>query len=305
MPYARPRARRRRPQNEELTGHGALGRSPSSAEEARRMPAYARGMGNAPGVPLRDGGAGESEEVETAAARAAEEAEAAPETGATQEEEGKRRIEQGPVEAGAEGAEAKAADEPVPAVTNVSGTGPEEEVEAHARSVRLQGVTRARFSNSFRTVDLTTERGEGCSGCRAGNCVHVTGTLESTFNVATTVTLPAVPRNLSECQRQRVRDAIDNVLAPHEQQHVDAFNTYTGTVTTPIDMTVCSNAVNARIAALHRAIEGPRRAAAQAASDALDSPPFFFDVDLDCEEETAAADPEHTTAGAGNPEEMA
>lgn len=305
MALARPGARRRRPQADEALRRGAQGgRAPSSSEDARRMPPYARGMGAAPGVPLHEGAPGESAEVAAAAEQAAaEEAASEPEAGAGAEE-GEQVIEQTPEE-NAENAEATAAAEPVPAVANVTGTGPEEEVEAHGQTVRLQGVTRARFRNSFRTIDLATAPGEGCTGCRARGCVHVTGTLESTFNVTTRVTLPAVPRNLSECQRERVRDAINNVLAPHEQEHVAAFSGYTGTIMTPIDMTVCSNAVNSRIAAMHRSLERVRRAAAQAASDALDNPPFFFDVDLECEDETAAADPEHTTAGAGNPEETA
>ena len=307
MPYARPRARRRRPQTDEAGRHGAPGPSPSGSEDARRIPAYARGMGNAPGVPLRDGESGESEEVKAAAARAAS-AEAAPEVGAGPDE-GERRVERKPEEATPQDAEAGEERGPVPAVANVEGTGPEEQIEVEARGrrqtggVRLRGLTRARFSNSFRTLDITAEPGEGCRGCRGRGCVHVTGTLESTFNVATTVTQPRVPRGLSECQRVRVQEAIDDTLAPHEQEHVDAFNTYSGTVETPIDMNVCRGAVNARIAAMHRSLEAARRAAARAASEALD--PFSFDVDLDCDEETAAAEPEHTTAGAGSPEEMA
>ena len=265
------------------------------------MPAYARGMGTAPGVPLRDAAGGGSREMEAAAAQSAAEEETVTEAGGGAAADAEREITQTPKK-GDEGTAEEAEREPVPAVANVSEVGETEEVEAHARSLSLQGRTRARFSSSFRTLDLVTEPGEGCAGCRARNCVHVTGTLESTFNVTTSVRLPAVPRNLSECQRERVREAINNVLAPHEQEHVDAFNTYAGTTQTPIDMTVCSNAVNARIRAMHRAAERARRAAAQAASDALD--PFNFDVDLDCEEETAAVEPEHTTAGAGNPEEI-
>lgn len=264
------------------------------------MPAYARGMGSAPGVPLRDAAGGGSRAEEEPEAQAAAEEEVAPEAGGAAEE-GEREIEQKP-QKGSEDPAKEGENEPVPAVPNVSAIGETEEVEAHARSLNLHGRTRARFSSSFRTVDLVTERGEGCTGCRGRGCVHVTGTLESTFNVATTVRLPAVPRNLTRCQRENVRDAINNVLAPHEQEHVDAFNTYGGTVSTPIDMTVCSNAVNARISAMHRALERTRRAEAKALSAALD--PFNFDVDLDCEE-TAAVDPEHTTAGAGNPEEIA
>lgn len=290
MPHGRTRARRRRPSPEEARRPDTQLRRALSPADARRVPAYALGLGPAPSVPLREpegGGPGGAEPDG--------------ETDAGQE----RRIEQarGAPAAGGAAAEAEGGREPVSPVPNVTESGAVEEVEAHGQSLRLQGRTRARFSNSFRTVDVVTERGQGCAGCRGAGCVRVTGTLESTFTVATTVTLPPVPRNLSECQRERVRDAINNVLVPHEQEHVDAFNTYAGTVSTPFDMTVCSNAFNARIRAMHRAEERARRAAAQALSDALD--PFHFDVDLDCEEETAAAEPEHTTAGAGSPEENA
>jgi hypothetical protein len=185
---------------------------------------------------------------------------------------------------------------PIAPVAQVSETGETEQVEAYGRSLRLQGRTSARFSNSFRTVDVVTEPGEGCKGCRGTQCAHVTGAVESTFSVATRVTLPSAAsfRGLTPCQRARVRDAITNVLAPHEQEHVDAFNTYNGTISTPFDMTICRNTFDSRVRAIHVAEERARRTAAQALSDALD--PFFFDVDLDCEE-TAASEPEHTAPG--------
>ena len=47
-------------------------------------------------------------------------------------------------------------------------------------------------------------------------------------------------------------------------------------------MTVCRSALNGRIRDMFVAEENQRRAAAQAASDALD--PFHFDVDINCEE---------------------
>jgi hypothetical protein len=102
--------------------------------------------------------------------------------------------------------------------------------------------------------------------------------------VRTTVTLPSVSDfpNLTQCQRARVQDAITNVLAPHEQEHVTAFHTYDGTVTTPFDLTLCRADFDARIQALHDGIESGRRASAQAANDALD--PFEFEVDLNCED---------------------
>jgi hypothetical protein len=111
----------------------------------------------------------------------------------------------------------------------------------------------------------------------------------ATYRVTTTVTLPRVSsfRRLTPCQRQRVRDAIDNILAPHEQEHVAAFRTYEGTTSTPVDITICrgrnlERRLVARLQSIHDAEEGPRKSAAQTQSDSLD--PFHVDVDLNCEE---------------------
>jgi hypothetical protein len=110
------------------------------------------------------------------------------------------------------------------------------------------------------------------------------GDLVATYAVTTTITLPRVSDfpNLSVCQRQRVRDAIANVLAPHEQQHVAAFNTYNGATRRRFDVTLCRSTFDSTIRTMFEAEERTRRSAAQAASDALD--PFHFDVDLNCED---------------------
>lgn len=179
------------------------------------------------------------------------------------------------------GAEVVPEEQPA-SLPEISGTGIEESVTAF--NVTLRGRTDADFSSSFRTRNVRTTTATGCDGCTGADCVHATGTLESTFRVRTTVTLPSVSDfpNLTQCQRTRVQDAITNVLAPHEQQHVQAFHTYDGVVQTPFDLTLCRADFDARIQELHDSIESPRRAAAQAASDALD--PFEFEVDLDCED---------------------
>lgn len=177
-------------------------------------------------------------------------------------------------------AEGESAVEPV---APVSGEGEASEVEVAANSLRLQGRTNARFNGgSFRTTSVRTAAGSGCSDCSGQDCVHVTGTLVTDYRVTTAVTLPRVSDfpDLTQCQQDRVRDAINNVLAPHEAQHVSAFNTYNGTTSQPFDSTLCRAQFEGFIRNLVSQEEGPRRAAAQAASDALD--PFSFDVDLDC-----------------------
>ena len=172
--------------------------------------------------------------------------------------------------------------DPVPPVTV---TGEPHEVVAFAGTpnIRLQGRTNARFNGgASRTENLVTEPGSGCKGCRGKNCVHVTGTVVTEYHVSTTVTLPKASsfRRLTECQRQRVQDAINNILAPHEQEHVDAFETYNGTTEQPFDLNLCRNQLPGVVKRMVRDEEKPRRAAAKAASAALD--PFNFDVDLDC-----------------------
>jgi hypothetical protein len=165
----------------------------------------------------------------------------------------------------------------------VSGVGPEGHAVAH--SITLDGRTDADFSNNrFRTARVRRSRGEGCEGCEPADCVRFRGTLVSTFRVATTVTLPSVDDfpDLTACQRQRVRDAIRNVLRPHERRHVDAFRTYDGTVRQPFDMTICRGDFDAAIQNMHDTLQAARQSAAQALSDALD--PFNFTVDLDCED---------------------
>jgi hypothetical protein len=71
------------------------------------------------------------------------------------------------------------------------------------------------------------------------------------------VTLPSVHDfpDLTACQRQRVRDAISNVLAPHEQRHVGAFRTYNGTVRTPFSITLCGADFDSSIQAVHDSVE--------------------------------------------------
>jgi hypothetical protein len=172
--------------------------------------------------------------------------------------------------------------EPIPPV---SITGEPHEVVAYAGapSVRLRGVTRAKFDGGkSRTENLVTEPGSGCRGCRGKNCVHVTGTVVTEYHVTTTVTLPKASsfRRLTPCQRERVQDAIDNILAPHEQDHVDAFETYNGTTEQPFDLNLCRGQLPRAVKKMVRDEERPRRAAAKAASAALD--PFNFNVDLDC-----------------------
>lgn len=150
------------------------------------------------------------------------------------------------------------------------------------KSIRIQGRTDSGdFNYSSSTENIKAVPASGCSGC--GDCLRVTGTLIVTYTVNPTVTLPSLSDypNLTPCQQRRVQDAIQNVLAPHEKQHVDAFRTYAGTTRRTFDLTICRSQWNEEaVDAMVKPEQAARQAAAIAASKALD--PFYFDVDLDC-----------------------
>lgn len=295
MTYARPRTRRRRGKAEEeakAPGKASTEKSNGASAQAQLIPLYAHAQEAHPALSLlerapaasapqaalhKDAAAGtsganasteENERAGDALRPLEDEAEESPEvTAATAEEEAEKTGE------GAEGVSVA----PAP---DVSGTG--ETTHDVAYSITLRGRTEATFNSSFRVVNGVTSPGTGCTGCAQGNCLRVRGVIESTFAVTTRVTLPSVSDfpNLRPCQQQRVQDAITNVLAPHEQQHVAAFNTYRGVVNTPFDVTVCRDALQAAMQRRHDALDSARQSSARAAGDALD--PFQFDVDIDC-----------------------
>ncbi len=197
----------------------------------------------------------------------------------------------GPAEA--EPQAAALAHKPGPAPTASGGGQPQEVTVFGGRtSLRLHGRTDAQYDGgSYHTEDVRARPASGCESCSRGTCFHVTGRLVATYHVTTTVTLPGVNDfpDLTPCQRERVQRAIDDVLAPHEQQHVRAFEQYNGTTRHRFDLTICRSEFDAAIQSMFEAEERQRRSVAQAASDALD--PFHFTVDLDCEEQTSAVQP--------------
>ncbi|MEO6834074.1 MAG: DUF4157 domain-containing protein [Chitinophagaceae bacterium] len=149
----------------------------------------------------------------------------------------------------------------------------------NCEGVNIQGRTDAHYRHSYTSSGERT-RGADCHGCAPANCISETGIIESVFSAAPHVTLPHVPRGLNDCERTTVQNAINTTLAAHEQQHVDAFNTYVGTESTPYTYNGCSNGKRAFIRARHNGIEAARRAASNALSAALD--PFNFMIDCDC-----------------------
>lgn len=152
---------------------------------------------------------------------------------------------------------------------------------ANCEGVNVQGVTHANYSHNY-SFSGTTTTGSNCSGCTAANCISETGTIDSTFTAAPTVSLPSPPAGLSDCERNAVQTAINTTLAAHEQQHVDAFNTYNGSESTPYTYNGCRAGKAAFIRQRHNSIESARRAASNALSAALD--PFNMTIPCDCPE---------------------
>ncbi len=149
--------------------------------------------------------------------------------------------------------------------------------------VTFKGETEGTFDGGVgQTKNLKAVPAKGCEGCADSECFSVTGTLEITYHVSTTVTLPEVPAGLTPCQEKRVREAIDTKIAPHEDQHVSAFGTYNGTVKLPINYKGCKEGLADFVQAMHDKDAAAREATARAKSAALD--PFHVNVDLDCEE---------------------
>ena len=156
---------------------------------------------------------------------------------------------------------------------------------AGADSVDLEGRTDATFGPpTFRTERERLSRGTGCDACQPNDCVHLTGMVRTTYTTATVVTLPTVDPDLPACQRVRVQRAIRTVLAPHEQQHVRAFNTYSGVTNRPFQLTACRDAIGAERDTLTQQMvndeDAERQNKAREKSAALD--PFVAHVDLDC-----------------------
>lgn len=152
------------------------------------------------------------------------------------------------------------------------------------KSISVQGRTDATFDGGVgRTKNLKAVPAKNCGGCDDSSCYTITGSLVITYSVSTTVTLPDVPEGLTKCQQERVREAIDGKITPHETQHVSAFKTYNGTVILPINYTGCKDGLQAHVQGLHDTNAALRESAAKKKSDALD--PFNVNIDLDCEDD--------------------
>lgn len=168
----------------------------------------------------------------------------------------------------------------------------EDKAPANNITIDEKGVTNAVYNKpGFTTKNEKADPAAPPKGVKPDDdLVTVTATAVCTFKATVTISLPSVPSGLSACQTKRVKDAIDNKLAPHEKQHEAAMKTYDGTVEEDFTLTgVKRSGITAALTAKAKEIadrlQGERQKAAQDASDALDQPPFVVIVDLDCEDE--------------------
>ncbi|MDP2335123.1 MAG: DUF4157 domain-containing protein, partial [Bacteroidota bacterium] len=156
----------------------------------------------------------------------------------------------------------------------------EPEVPCTAGSVDLEAETTAGFArNAGSVVNEKTKKSKGCTDCE-DECVNITGTLKVPFKVSTKIILPAVPGNLTPCQQDRVRAAINGPLLKHEKQHVKAFETFDGTASLAINFTGCESDYTSFQEDLAEQEFQRRKSSAEAKSAALD--PFTVPVDLCC-----------------------
>ncbi len=161
----------------------------------------------------------------------------------------------------------------------MEGEGKEGETTVFGKSLKLHGVTTAKYSSSWRVDNQKLTTSKSCKKCPKGQCVHVTGDLVSDYSVATNVQLPPVPDGLTECEQDKVQEFIDGPLTAHENEHVTRFETFNGPTSRSVNMDVCGAATaTAKIQAMQARENKERQAAANKLSKAID--PWKKTVDL-------------------------
>jgi hypothetical protein len=128
------------------------------------------------------------------------------------------------------------------------------------------------------------KRAKTCTECPEDDpCLHAVGAFTVTYTAKVTINMPDVPDGLTECQQQRVRAFLRDVLGPHEREHARRFRTYNGATTHAINFTGCgTSALQEHLQQIHDTEEAKRHAEADALSAAID--PFNRPIDLDCED---------------------
>ena len=154
-------------------------------------------------------------------------------------------------------------------------------LECTAGSVDLEALTNADYKKGKGTaVGEKTKKSSGCDLCGDESCVSITGKLNVPYSAKTKINLPPVPSNLSPCQSERVRTAINTSLLSHEKEHVKAFKSFNGIASLPIKYHGCSSDYVAYQEDLAEQEFQRRQTNADAKSAILD--PFSVPVDLCC-----------------------
>lgn len=161
------------------------------------------------------------------------------------------------------------------------------------RTITLEGVTHFDFNeHTYSLPDTQLRQGSDCDGCEGRDCVSISADVTISYSLNTRVELPSVADypDLTTCEQRNVQNAIDTVLAPHEQEHVDALHQYDGSETVSFSATLCRNEIESRLADFVEARDDARKQAARDRSAALDPFNFTFDPSAGCEEEGETPD---------------
>jgi hypothetical protein len=154
-------------------------------------------------------------------------------------------------------------------------------VHGHCEGVDVHGQTDFNpVPSTFAVNGGSTRSATACEACTPADCITANGTIVSVFKSNPTVTLPPVPSGLAPCETHAVTVFINTTLRSHEQQHVAAFKTYDGKVSTPLHYKGCRTDLQAYVQSVHDGIDAQRSAAAIAKSDALD--PFVRPIPCKC-----------------------
>lgn len=155
-----------------------------------------------------------------------------------------------------------------------------------AGSIKLHGETLPNFDGgTTKVLDAKVARAKGCDCPAEDPCMRGTGSLQVTYKVDVTITMPSMPDGLSQCQQRRVQEFLQNVLRPHENEHARRLRTYNGVTKRPFDVTGCGRSgldteVQSKLQQMHDDESNARADKADKLSQAID--PFDRKIDLKC-----------------------
>ncbi|MEU0094969.1 hypothetical protein [Kribbella sp. NPDC006257] len=153
-------------------------------------------------------------------------------------------------------------------------------------NVSLHGETKGNYDGGTSVVSKPKiVRAKGCDCPDEDPCLRATGTIAVTYHVDVDIRMPSVPDGLNECQEQRVRAFLRDVLGPHEQDHARRLRTYNGTTRRAYSITGCGKTgleaeLSTKLQEMHDTEAADRASKADDNSAAID--PFTRTIDLDC-----------------------